>query len=294
MNENEILGCIYAGAIGDGMGSAYEGMSDVREIDIEKPWKQTDDTQLTLATCESISQEGYANPEKIAESFLFWFCQKRIHGIGGSTLKALNDLSAGGHWALVGRKGEYSAGNGAAMRIAPLYFCLDPMDVKDKQIIRDVCRITHHNDEAYVGSLSVLLAMKLIEKDDEFNLIEEIIEIIPDSRVRDRFIEINTTDELSIENYSKHFDTSGYVVDSVPFSIYASQSLANNDIQEILMAIIRQGGDTDTNASIAGQICGLKIGLSNIPDTLTEKIPKKESLKEITSEFCKYIQKRAR
>ena len=37
------------------------------------------------------------------------------------------------------------------MRIAPLAFVLDAGDRSHRVIIRDVCRITHHNDEAYVG-----------------------------------------------------------------------------------------------------------------------------------------------
>ena len=47
------------------------------------------------------------------------------------------------------------------MRIAPLAFFLDPEDAGDRQLIRDVCRITHHNEEAYVGALAVVTAVDL-------------------------------------------------------------------------------------------------------------------------------------
>src|SRR5438552_12980525 len=80
--------------------------------------------------------------------------------MGSSTLKALHDLDAGLHWALAGAKGEMSAGNGAAMRIAPLAFHLDPTVARDRQVIRDVCRITHHNEEAYVGALAIVVAVR--------------------------------------------------------------------------------------------------------------------------------------
>ena len=88
----------------------------------------TDDTQLTVATCEAIIDGGNADPETIAARFLHWFRRGQITGIGSSTLKALTELGVGGHWACVGATGEYSAGNGAAMRIAPLAFVLDPDD----------------------------------------------------------------------------------------------------------------------------------------------------------------------
>src|SRR5262245_24138963 len=68
-----------------------------------------------------------------------------VPGLGSSTLKALRDLSAGAHWALAGARGEYAAGAGAAMRIAPLAFLLDPASADDRVLIRDVARITHHS-----------------------------------------------------------------------------------------------------------------------------------------------------
>jgi len=60
----------------------------------------------------------------------------------------------GTHWPLSGRSGEYAAGNGAAMRIAPLAFFVDAST--RQQLIRDVCIITHKNDEAFVGCLAII------------------------------------------------------------------------------------------------------------------------------------------
>src|SRR5262249_56987659 len=85
------------------------------------------------------------SPAAIADHFAHWFRQGRVTGVGASTLKALRDLAAGAHWALAGRKGERGAGNGAAMRVAPLAFCLDPEEPEQRTALRDVCRVTHHN-----------------------------------------------------------------------------------------------------------------------------------------------------
>ena len=46
----------------------------------------TDDTQLTIAMCEAIVDEGNAEPEAIAARFLHWFRRGKIIGIGSSTL----------------------------------------------------------------------------------------------------------------------------------------------------------------------------------------------------------------
>ena len=100
------------------------------------------------------------DPATIADAYVERFRSGPIAGLGASTLKALVELDAGGHWALVGRKGEMAAGNGAAMRIAPLAFCLDPATPDGRQKIRDVSRITHHNDEAYAGALAMVIAVR--------------------------------------------------------------------------------------------------------------------------------------
>ncbi len=112
---DQILGCFVGGAIGDILGGATE----------RKRPCLSDDTQLTLATCEAITATGKVEPAAIAEGMLRWFRAGALTGLGSATLKALRDLDAGGHWALCGSRGEMAASNGAAMRIAPLAFMLD-------------------------------------------------------------------------------------------------------------------------------------------------------------------------
>ena len=142
---DRVQGCIVAGAIGDALGGPFEGQRGPLRFRENENWAISDDTQMTLATCEAIIKTGAVLPEQIAIRFVEWHRARRITGVGSSTLKALRDLEAGVHWALAGAKGEMAAGNGA-VRIAPLAFHLDPKLVPDRQVLRDVCRITHHNE----------------------------------------------------------------------------------------------------------------------------------------------------
>lgn len=153
-------GCLAGGTIGDATGSFYEGQSNIERINAEMVHGITDDTQLTMATCESIIESGQVSAASIAHYMLTWYNKGKLTGLGASTLKALRDLQMGAHWALAGRSGEYAAGNGAAMRIAPLAFFINPET--DRTLIRDVCSITHKNDEAYVGSLAILYSLHYI------------------------------------------------------------------------------------------------------------------------------------
>ena len=251
---DRIAGCLLAGALGDAIGAYFEGGSSASGFSIPADLRITDDTQLTIATCESIIESGLVSPESVANHFVSWFRERRITGIGSSTLKSFTELDAGGHWALVGATGEYSAGNGAAMRIAPLAFLLDPDSDTDRQTIRDICRITHRNDEAYIGALAVVRSIRHVTCGNQLDigLLSMLVDTIPDSRVRDRLMDVRGG--LSVPDYAMRFASSGYVVDSVPLAILAATQ--STDVLSTIQQIVECGGDTDTIASMFGHVFG--------------------------------------
>lgn len=274
LRKEALAGCILGGAIGDAAASFFEGADPPERLDLfEHPWQITDDTQTTLATCEALFG-GQVNPEQIAGSLLNWYQARRIRGAGASTLKALRDLAAGCHWALAGRKGEHAAGNGAAMRIAPLAFFVD-LDVPEgRQTLRDVCRITHHSEEAYVGALATALAVRAAATSRGSWV--EVAAWLPDSVVRDRLLALSNSGVSSIAGAAVRMGTSGSVAESVPLALFAGAQVPSIGFAEMLKQVILVGGDTDTIASIAGQVAGAGLGLSGLPSELVEHLPEKE------------------
>ena len=257
-----ILGCIVGGAIGDALG----GLGERAQLTI------SDDTQLTIATCEAIQKVGQVSPAAVAECFLRWFRGGAITGLGSSTLKSLRDLDAGAHWALCGARGERAAGNGAAMRIAPLAFVLDSRDDSQRVTIRDVCRITHHHDEAYLGALAVLLAIQCPVWLPPFSLqFNYLAEALPDSCVRDRLIAFS---ELAanepLPSAAARFGSSGYVAETVPLAIFVASRLTSGTFEPTMAELAGFCDDADTIGSIAGQIAGAHLGFSQLPQHLLE------------------------
>lgn len=262
--RSQITGCIVGGALGDAWGRPWEGSRGRVAFQIPQRSFVSDDTQLTLATCESIIQNGCIHTERLASHFANWFVEGRITGIGASTLKAMRDLVAGVHWGLAGARGEYAAGNGAAMRIAPLAFLVEPATPADRTVIRDVCRITHHNDEAYVGALAVVIAIRSIlagEWSHDRSFMVAVEESIPDSAVRDRIREFLPLKGPPSE-VAARFGSSGWVVDTVPLALYCAQFVTEQPLSVVIAQAIEAGGDTDTIASITGQIAGTAVGIA--------------------------------
>jgi ADP-ribosyl-[dinitrogen reductase] hydrolase len=155
------------------------------------------------------------------------------------------------------------------MRIAPLAFFLSPDN--DRQLIKDVCSITHKNDEAYIGALAVLYALDLVIKNKWSpgeQLLTAVIPHLPDTGVKDNLIKLEQNPYLNIAEAAALVGCSGHVIESVPFALFAAQKIREMGVKGILSAIIRCGGDTDTNASIAGQVMGAYLGFNHLPSDL--------------------------
>ena len=290
-------GCIIGGAIGDAWGSGFENQFEAEDDTfflvgnpyVRMPkWGITDDTQLTLATIEAIINNEDIDPQALATEFLVLFRSRELRGAGSTTLKALRELDLGGHWSQVGRRGHYAAGNGAAMRIAPLAF----LEKLENTQLRDLCSLTHNNDEAYIGAKCVVIAIREILNDKwagEANLIEIIIDQIPDTLTRDRLIEIrdlNNLDEIAL------LGKDGYVVNSVPLALAAVNQVKNIGIEQMYTKLIALGGDTDTNASIAGQIAGTLVGIQGLPNNLINKLKQLRDYNKIEETSKRLILKR--
>src|SRR5262245_31725299 len=94
-DSRRVTGCLIGGAIGDAWGSAYEGMASPVAVELDRDWFLTDDTQLTLATCDSIVAAGGVHPESIAAAMARAFRSGTLVGLGASTYQALESLAAG-------------------------------------------------------------------------------------------------------------------------------------------------------------------------------------------------------
>ena len=292
--RDKVLGSILGGAIGDSLGGAYEGWQEWVDIDDKVDWQLSDDTQLTLATCEAIVEsQGTADPAVIAAQFAVWHRARRVTGLGASTLKALIELAAGGHWALVGRKGDRAAGNGSAMRIAPLAFCLDPSEPEARRTIRDVSRITHHHEEAYAGALAVVIAVRAAGTGSwrgAENLLHLVASGLPDTEVKDRLGAIaELAETVSLLEIARRFGCSGYVCESVPLALCAAGRVQRLGFQPMLTELVRCGGDTDTIAAIAGQVAGALLGEKNLPKEWLARLPQQEFIRLAAMRFAELV-----
>ncbi|MFQ5846222.1 MAG: ADP-ribosylglycohydrolase family protein [Candidatus Methylomirabilales bacterium] len=275
-------GCLLGLAIGDALGMPFEGFpawvvgpvldqvgglheSAHRGLGAGQ-W--TDDTQMSLCLARSLVRRGRADPEDIAREYLAWFRSEDVRGIGATTRRALGRLEAGAGWWNSGMEGEEAAGNGTAMRAAPLGLFYH----HDLAALREACAldagITHRNAEAVAGSQAVaFLAARLVagaSPGDE--LFQAMGEFVAGSRVAENLHRSRELLERGANplQASEALGVGGYVVETVARSAFCFFH-APDDFARAVTAAVRGGGDTDTAGAITGAWSGARAGLAGVP-----------------------------
>jgi ADP-ribosyl-[dinitrogen reductase] hydrolase len=294
--EDRYCGCLLGLAIGDALGMPFEGL-DPQTISTQHgqvkeflpgyglaAGQYTDDTIMALCMAESVVQEGRVASEDIAQRFVAWFDSGDLRGIGNTCRESILNLKGGTSWRESGVRGEWAAGNGTAMRIAPIGL----LDCHNMERLREDCWttsiITHDNPEAVAGATAVAYVIAhLVTNDlDKENLLSRAADFVGESEVaRNLFTAQDllrsgtpTAEALAI------LGTGGYVVETVASALYCFLRTPT-DFSTTVSAAVMGGGDTDTTAAVAGAISGTYNGLPNLPPQLVAQVEDCEKLQDL-------------
>ena len=246
--------------IGDIAGSVYEFSRNKEIPTIQSLIKEgctfTDDTVHTIAIAEAILNNT-ENPD-FASSIRKW-SKKYPHAGYGGRIRA---------WFKGEGPGD-SFGNGAYMRISPLYWVY--FGVQKKAMMAHSIACSHDHPQSY------LFIDALLDKREPVWCSTEA--------QKDLY-----SGELSVEEYHKHYKFNSSCIGSVPEAIYIARHASS--YEECLKQAISLCGDTDTQAAIAGGIYGYLTN-EEIPDDLYNwawnLLPKE--MTQIIEKYEKYIQK---
>jgi ADP-ribosylglycohydrolase len=217
------------GAIaGDMIGSHYEFHSTKTTVfPLFSPKSRfTDDTVLTVALADSILT-GADSIDNLKKFFALY----PSAGYGG----------AFSNWARSSSREPYNSfGNGSAMRISPVGFAFDSLEGTLDQAVKFTI-ITHNHPEGIKGACAVAAAIYLARTGSSKEEIRS-------------FIEDNYSYNLhrSIEEIRPAYSFEVSCQRSVPEAIIAF--LDSNNYESAIRLAVSLGGDSDTQACIAGGI----------------------------------------
>jgi ADP-ribosyl-[dinitrogen reductase] hydrolase len=312
-DPSKFEGCLLGLAIGDALGMPFEGwrppwiMSKLgHKVDDFQPCKDrglrpgqwTDDTKMALQLARSIIRRGgLVDPPDIARAYVEWFDSGDLRGIGGATAEAILKLKNGAAWNASGKTGEYAAGNGTAMRAAPVGLLNCNNIEKLKEDSRTDAVITHNNPEAVAGSRAVnfFVAGGVCQhglKEATPDLIDDCIKFIGACKVADQ---LKLTKKLLVENVATGaalhtLGTSGYVVETVASAVFCFLKTPGGFETTVISAVMG-GGDTDTTAAVAGAISGAWNGTWGIPRKWIERVEDSAEIRSIAGKLFGFLQK---
>lgn len=278
-------GCLIGSAVGDALGMPTENMTrqqiankygnEVRDF-YPKPNQRlaagqwTDDTLLTQATVDSLIEKGAFSPSHLSYKFKHAYLHRENRGFGATTKIALRRLMKNVHWNSAGVENRFAAGNGAAMRIAPLaLFSYSNHD----QLLRNcimAASITHKNPDAINGSLVVayVLARIINGTFDKGSILPDISTSISLSSTMSNKLRtlahLMMLPKITVTEALDQLGTSGSVFDTLASSLYLFLRL-NDSPEEALVQSASAGGDTDTIGAIVGALSGAQWGEATIP-----------------------------
>jgi poly(ADP-ribose) glycohydrolase ARH3 len=253
------------------------------------PGQYTDDSQLARELMESFVDLERFDPPDYARRIAAIFRDNRIVGRGIASDQAARRLQRGTPWDLAGVPAP-SAGNGTAMRAAPvgLFFFDRPEEMI--RVARDQGWITHHDPRCTAGSIAIAGAVALclhgrsLEVDsftvqlsqwvrsldpvlaDSLLHLKQWIEQAP-AEAGDAISQIGNVDDV---HHGWH-RISPFVTSSVLWSLYSFLRTPHDYWQSICTAI-GVGGDVDSTAAMTGAVSGAFVGLEGIPSELARRI----------------------
>lgn len=290
--EDRVFGVLFGQAVGDalGLGSEFMSREDVEwyypdgltrydqiiQDSHRKRWKPgnwTDDTEQMTMILDSLLETGGVDVRDIGRRIWNWVFH--AHGVGvGNTVYAVLKHPAftedphGAARAIWEETGRRAAANGGVMRTSVLGL----WDFGDPERIRAnaeaVCRITHFDPRCVASCVAVSLLVNALARGRaaDRSLVEEVRAIANayDARVDEAFERAADPGIAALELDAE--EAIGYTLKPLAAGLWA---LAHaRGFEDGLLRIVAQGGDADSNASVAGALLGARHGLRAIPTRL--------------------------
>ena len=249
------------GAIaGDIIGSRFE-QSPIKTTDFElfhPECRFTDDSVLTLAVAEHIFLG-----RDLVDTLKEYFNQYPDAGYGERFMQ----------WASSPSREPYNSfGNGSAMRVSPVGFAFDSLEVVLEKA-RATAEVTHNHPEGIKGAQATAAAVFLARTGSSKKEIKIFIETQFQYNLSDRLYAI-------CPQYTFDATCQG----SVPQAITAF--LESESFEDAVRKAVSLGGDSDTQACIAGGIAHAFYG--KLPDIISAEVHSRLEvpLRQILTLFC--------
>jgi ADP-ribosylglycohydrolase len=243
----------------------------------------TDDTDLTRAVLRAYLSGGDDVVRAAADEMLDWFegrwpgrkAGSRPVDVGRATATGLSRYRESGDPRTTGA-GAGQAGNGSLMRCLPTALAVAerPRRIRESQ---EISAITHDDRRCTIGCAVYNEIAAVLLKGASPGVAAgagaatarglgdpAVIEAVEEG-FRLRIPDLVADGPGRLPNAAR-----GYVLDSLSLALAAV--LDPRPLEDVLVDVVRIGGDTDTNGAIAGGLLGLRDGVGAVPTRWIERL----------------------
>ena len=281
-------GAILGLALGDALGAPFEfrGRADVPEPlpAFELPWMGlpagtwTDDTAMARNLWTSLLDRGGAlDLDDVLARHLAWL-ETSPPDVGNLTRRVLSGYRDGDpdaaltYWRTRGP--EVSAGNGSVMYCAPLGVvrALEP----ERLLVEApaLSALTHWDERCRTACLAVTLAVAgLVRGESAGDAVRAAVAALVG---RDGGEELEHLVDAAGRSRSLDGPDMGFCLFAAGIALQVVVEAAS--FEEGLRDVVSLGGDTDTNAAVAGALLGAREGLGAVPAGWLDRLAEREAL----------------
>lgn len=279
-------GCLLGLAAGNALGLPTErlgsaaairavfpdGLADIQRRDTpESPWD--DDTALAVITAESLAP-GQIDLRAMAHRAVAWR-QRDGRGIGDWTRRALDHIAT--HDAPPADSGG-RATNGSLARCIPIALATLATPKNLVSGSWHVARLLHPDERCAWGAVAInVAASRLLSGYRDF--VPEVIDVLRANDAPPELVEAVRRVPLSRKDALPVTADPGYVVHTVEIALWFAYH--EPLLERGLTWLVNAGGDTDTNAAVAGALMGARDGAGAIPERWRTAVARTDHLEAL-------------
>jgi ADP-ribosylglycohydrolase len=274
-DRERIRGALLGLAVGDALGAPFEGAGPEaaeraarRGLEMAggrgwAPGEWTDDTAMALALAESIAARGLLDPDDLAARYTEWATADG-KGIGRANARAL--IGARGADDARARARAHleatglAAGNGTVMRATPIGLAARGVAEAADAARRDA-ELTHADPVAGAASAALCAALLALRHGDD-PLRAARGQAADEARLAEA-LGAAGRDERALARLATGFEA-GACWTTLALALHALVTC--DDYERGVTWVIAQGGDTDSNAAVAGALLGCRHGVRAVPE----------------------------
>ena len=281
--DDRVVGSVLGLALGDALGAPFEFLRS-RNVPnplpaLERPWlgrppgSTTDDTAMARSLVRSLTARNGFDAVDLVDRHLEWFRSEPpdVGTLVGRVLRRVergDDPATAAHSIWSERGPEVSAGNGSVMYCAPLGLAYANRPDELNEFAPALSALTHYDGRCRTACLAVTLGVAgLVRGEAAEDAARGALTAVEDLEGGE---ELEFLVEAAGSSRAIDGPDQGFCLFTAGVGFQAL--VRGGDAKTELTRVVSLGGDTDTNAAVAGALLGARDGISGLPSAWLERL----------------------